>query len=259
MMLEADHISYAYVPGHDILREVSLSVKTGEVVFVLGANGSGKTTLIECLCGIRQSRCGQVLIDGVSLDHLSLPDRARRIGVVPQIHEPVFNYTVSEVVLMGRAPHLGFFSRPARTDWAAVEWALQTVGIAELGNRPYTATSGGEQRLVLIARGLSQGASCLLMDEPDAHLDPRRQHRVLSTAVRLAREGFSFVVASHNPNNAFLYADWTIFLMENGVIVQGPPREVITATSLKDAYGMPFEILSNGTGARAVLPASETQ
>lgn len=254
MRLEADRISYAYVPSHDVLQEVSLSVESGEVVFILGANGSGKTTLIECLGGIRGPRCGQILIDGTSLGHLSPSDRARRIGVVPQIHEPVFTYTVSEVVLMGRAPHLSFFSRPTRVDWDAVERALHTVGIAELRNRPYTAVSGGERQLALIARGLSQGAGCLLMDEPTAHLDPRHQHRVLSTVTALAKDGFAFVVTSHHPNNALLYANHVVFLTNGKVSAQGRPEATITEERLEITYGMAFEVMEADNGARAVLP-----
>jgi len=252
--LEADCVSYAYALGRDVLQDVSLSVASGEVVFVLGANGSGKTTLIECLGGIRRPRRGQILVDGTSLGHLAPADRARRIGVVPQIHEPVFTYTVGEVVLMGRAPHLGLFSRPTRVDWDAVERALRAVGIAGLSNRTYTAVSGGERQLALIARGLSQGAGCLLMDEPTAHLDPHHQHRVLSTVTALAEDGFAFVVSSHQPNNALLYAHRVVFLTEGKVSAQGRPEVTITEERLEESYGMTFEVLKVADGARAVLP-----
>jgi iron complex transport system ATP-binding protein len=254
MRLVAERIRYAYRSGNDVLRDVSLAVDEGRILFVLGANGSGKTTLLDCLSGIRLPAAGSIRVDGVRLTDLSVRERARRIGVVPQLHEPVFSYTVRQAVLMGRAPHLGLFASPGREDWAAVASALEAVGIIDLRNRPYTEISGGERQLVLIARGLVQGAGCLLMDEPTAHLDPHHQHDVLSVVRRLADEGFSFVVTSHHPNNALLYADEVVFLVDGTSAVRGVPEFAITEESLRVAYAMEFEIVHGTHGARAVVP-----
>lgn len=254
MILQARDLAYAYLPGQPVLHEIALSILQGKVTFILGANGSGKTTLLECLCGVRAVTAGEVTIDGVAIGLLRSRERARAIGYVPQIHEPVFAYTVWEVALMGRAPHLGFLSRPTTADWDAAERALESVGLWALRNRPYTATSGGERRLALIARGLAQGARYLLMDEPDAHLDPAYQHRILSNVIRLTTEGFTAVVSSHTPNNALLYADRVIFLANGRVIMEGPPAEVVTPGNLERAYGIPFEVIKDGAGRQAVLP-----
>jgi iron complex transport system ATP-binding protein len=254
MRLEADALSYAYVPGIQVLKDVSLSVDSGEVVFVLGANGSGKTTLVECLSGFRRPLTGTVHVDGRLLVRMPQRERARHLGLVPQIHEPVFDYTVGEVVLMGRAPYLGVFSRPGREDWSEAHRALRMVGLHKLRGRPYTETSGGERQLALIARGLAQGAACLLMDEPAAHLDPHHQHEIFSVIVQLAGEGFSFLVTSHQPNNALLYADRAMFLTDGSVGSQGTAAEVITEATLRAAYQMEFEIIEGPAGSRAVLP-----
>jgi len=254
MRLDADRIRYAYRPGNDVLVDISLTVGKGKTVFVLGANGSGKTTLLDCLSGIRTPQSGQVSVDGVRLASLSGRDRARRIGVVPQIHEPVFSFTVGQAVLMGRAPHLGLFARPGEEDRAAVGRALDAVGAAGLRDRSYTDISGGERQLVLIARGLAQGAGCLLMDEPAAHLDPHHQHDVLGVVRRLTDDGFSFVVTSHHPNNAFLYADEVLFLADGASIVRGPPEAAITEETLHAAYAMEFEIVHGTNGTRAIVP-----
>lgn len=254
MRLQTHGLSYAYVPGKLVLSNVSLCINRGKVTFVLGANASGKTTLLECLCGVRRPTSGRIDLSGVAIEKIPPIERARYIGFVPQVHEPVFAYTVYEVALMGRAPHLGFLSRPKKSDWEETERALKTVGLWKLRDRPYTTTSGGERRLALIARGLTQGVRCLLMDEPDAHLDPHHQHEILSNVVKLAREGFTLVVTSHNPNNALLYADWVVFLGGGKVIAQGPAQESITPKALEIAYGMAFEVIGNGNGRRAVLP-----
>jgi len=257
MRLVADRIRYAYRPGNDVLRDVSLGVSEGGTLFVLGANGSGKTTLLDCLSGIRTPQSGRVTIDGIQLADLNIRERARQIGVVPQLHEPVFSYTVGQAVLMGRAPHLGLFEHPGKEDREAVVRALDAVDIIELSDRPYTGISGGERQLVLIARGLAQGAGCLLMDEPAAHLDPHHQHDVLSMVRRLADEGFSFVVTSHHPNNALLYADEVVFLAGGAAIARGAPEAAITEESLHAAYAMEFEIVRGTNGTRAILPRTK--
>lgn len=254
MRLVADRICYAYRPGNDVLHGVSLAVDESRILFVLGANGSGKTTLLDCLSGVRTPRSGSIAVDGIRLTDLSVRERARRIGVVPQLHEPVFSYTVGQAVLMGRAPHLGLFARPGREDWEAVVRALDAVGVTGLRDRPYTGISGGERQLVLIARGLAQGAGCLLMDEPAAHLDPHHQHNVLSVVRQLADEGFSFVVTSHHPNNALLYADEVVFLADGSSTTHGAPEVAITEESLRAAYEMEFEIVRGTDGTRAIVP-----
>lgn len=259
MTLEAHSVFYAYSAGTDVVREATTALEEGQTTFFLGANGSGKTTFLECLAGLRTPRSGAVLLDGQDLHRLTPRQRARRIGLVPQLHEPVFAYSVAEVVLMGRAAHMGLFTRPSAADWNAVDRALETVGLSDLRDRPYTETSGGERQLALIARGLAQGAAYLLMDEPAAHLDPHHQADVFDTVSRLASEGFSVAIASHQPNTALLYADRAVFLIDGRAELQGVPHEVITEANLRKAYGMEFEIIRGDLqgehdAPRAILP-----
>jgi len=252
--LTTTELAFAYSPEREILTSVSLSLGMGQVIFILGANGTGKTTLLECMSGLRMPLRGSVTIDEQDLHQLTVRTRAQHIGLVPQMHEPVFAFTVEQAVLMGRAPHLGLFGRPSKQDHQVVREAIEAVGIRHLSHRPYTKISGGERQLVLIARGLAQGAHCLLMDEPVAHLDPHHQHDVLSVVRQLADDGFSFVVTSHLPNHALLYGDWVAFLTNGAADVQGPPITTITEQSLKTAYSMEFEIVEGASGSRAVLP-----
>lgn len=254
MKLLATALAFAYSPEREVLRSVSLSLHDGQVMFVLGSNGSGKTTLLQCLAGLMNPLRGSIILDGQALRELPLRTRARQIGFVPQMHEPVFEFTVEQSVLMGRAPHLGLFERPAKEDRNATKTAIEAVGIQHLSHRPYTKISGGERQLALIARGLAQGARILLMDEPVAHLDPHHQHEVLSVVRNLAVDGFAFAIASHLPNHALLYADWVALLVDGRADVQGPPAATITEQSLQATYEMEFEIIRNDSGTQAILP-----
>lgn len=254
MKLMSTALAFAYSAKREILKSVSLSLRTGQVTFILGANGTGKTTLLECLSGLRIPLRGRVTADGRDLHQLAPRVRAQHIGLVPQMHEPIFEFTVEQAVLMGRAPHLGLFERPSKNDLQVVRSSIVTVGIQHLSHRPYTKISGGERQLALIARGLAQGARCLLMDEPVAHLDPHHQHDVLTVVRQLADDGFSFAITSHLPNHALLYADWAAFLVDGRADVQGPPLTTITEGSLQTAYEMEFEIVESASGSRAILP-----
>lgn len=259
MSIRAEGLSFSYRSSRRVLDGITLSAAAGEVTFVLGANGSGKTTLLSCLVGVLPPEAGRITVDGVPLSALGPRARARLIGFVPQIHTPVFAYTVWEVVLMGRAPHLSILSRPGRRDRELTARALRAVGLWGLRDRPYTEISGGERRLTLIARGLAQGVRYLLMDEPDAHLDPAFQHRTLTSLEELAHtEDIGILVSSHHPNNALLYADYVVILGGGRLLAGGTPREAITPPILETAYGMPFDLLDSGDGRRAVLPVTRS-
>jgi len=252
--LEADRVSFSYRPGIQALADVTLSVDDGDALFVLGSNGSGKTTLLDCLSGARPPTTGTVRVDGRPISELSPRERARRIGVVPQLHAPVFPFTVAQVVLMGRASHLAPLGHPGQEDHRRVEEALVAVGLSALRDRPYTQTSGGERQLALVARGLAQGARCLLLDEPVAHLDPRHQEDVLAVVAGLRGSGFSFVITSHQPDHAVQHADRVLFLKEGRVHSVGSPQEAMTEASLGEVYGIGFEIVRGAAGTWGVLP-----
>jgi len=255
MRLWAQDLVYAYVPGRPVLRGITLEVRSGETVFLLGPNGSGKTTFLDCLGGLRAPGGGRVFLGNRPLAALSPRERARAVGYVPQFHEPPFNFTAWEVVLMGRAPYVRLLSQPGARDREAADAALAALGLEEFRHRPYYTLSGGERRLVLVARGLAQGAAFLLLDEPDAHLDPANQHRVLRAVGELVGEGLGVAVTSHAPNNALLYASRVALFARGEVLAQGEPRTVLSPDLLEQAYGIPFVLVGDGDGPRAVLPA----
>lgn len=243
MRLEARQISYAYLPDKPVLKGVSLQLGGGETLYVLGRNGGGKTTLLSCLAGLIRPDSGQVLLDGKDIHTYPPHERARLIGLIPQMHTPAFAYTVREMVLMGRAPHLGWFGSPSRADYMMADEALEQVGLSELRDRPYTEISGGERQLVLIARGLAQRCAILLMDEPTAHLDLSNQQRVLEMINQLSRQGPSFIISSHAPNDALSYADRVMLLNNGEVMAYGTPQDTLTEPLLSSVYGIRTEVI----------------
>ncbi len=238
---------------------MSVAVHGGEVLFLLGHNGSGKTSLLSLLAGLLRAGEGSVRFDGEDLASLAPSVRARHVGLVPQLHGTTFAYEVLDVVLMGRAPHLPPFASPSRDDRTIAFEALERVGLADLHARRVTELSGGERQLVMVARGLAQRCDVLLMDEPDAHLDPRNQFRVLEVVADLAHgRGLSFVVSSHAPNSALMFADRVLLLRHGRTLAEGDVASTLTEDLLGQAYGMPTEVVSKVVDGRrvprAVLP-----
>ncbi|MDZ7802171.1 MAG: ATP-binding cassette domain-containing protein [Trueperaceae bacterium] len=257
--LVATDVTFGYDPAVPVVHDVSVHVGPGEVLFLLGHNGSGKTSLLSCLNGVQRPTRGRITLDGVDVQALDAARRARRIGMIPQVHVATFAYSVHDVVLMGRAPHLSTFAGPRAEDHAITRHALERVGLADLAQRPYTELSGGERQLVMVARGLAQQCDVLLMDEPDAHLDPRNQYRVLEVVSDLARQqGLSFVVSSHAPNSALMFADRVVLLRHGRVLASGGVEDTLSEDRLAQAYGMPTEVVTkvvNGRRVpRAILP-----
>jgi ABC-type cobalamin/Fe3+-siderophores transport system ATPase subunit len=240
------------------LHHISVQITQGEVLFLLGRNGCGKTTLMRCLSGILQPDSGSVLFDGRDIRTIPPAERARRIGLIPQIHSPAFAYTVHDIVLMGRAPYLGLFDKPGKTDHMTADAALERMDMLAFRDRPYTQLSGGQRQMVMIARGLAQQCDILLMDEPDAHLDPGNQHLIMDIVRTLVRENLTFVISSHVPNHALAYADRVLLMGSGRTLALGVPSETLTETLLSRAYDLDMEIIYQDYEGqripRAILP-----
>lgn len=257
-MLQAVNVFYSYKPDHPVLKDISVSLERGKILYLLGHNGSGKTTLMSCLSGILKPTQGHIELDGTDIRHIDPAERARKIGLIPQLHVPVFAYSVREMVLMGRAPYLGLFGAPGKQDYVIVDEALERVGLDGFRGRTYTELSGGERQLVMIARGLAQQCDYLLMDEPDAHLDPSNQHRILEIVAGLSQQGLSFIIASHAPNSALMYADQVMLMRQGCALKYGAVTETLTETLLSQAYDMDTEVIYKGQNGklapRAIVP-----
>lgn len=242
-MIKIEHLTFGYYDS-EIFRDLSLEVNEGEIFTILGPNGSGKTTLLKCIERILEPKGGAVFISGRDIRQYSFRDLARQVASVPQIHRLSFPYTVFELVLMGRNPHLGTFSTPSKFDMELAEKALREVGIYHLKDSPYTDISGGELRLMLLARALAQDASILVLDEPTAFLDFKNALMILSKVVQLRKtRSLTVVMSLHDPNLAMKYSDRVLIMKKLEVIALGKPEAVITAENLRKTYDMEVRVL----------------
>ena len=219
-----------------VLSEVSFSLQRGELLCLLGPNGSGKTTLLRTLLGLLPPQSGEVRLLERPLSEWSRKALARHIGYVPQAHAGLFAFTVLDIVLMGRAAHVGRFAAPSAKDRAIAMQCLETLGIAALAECIYTQVSGGERQLALIARALAQEPALLFMDEPTASLDFGNQLRVLEHLLQLRERGIAILMSTHQPEHALRCADRTALVGEGGLIAVGATANVATVENLARLY-----------------------
>ena len=241
--MNVERLSFSY-GEREVLKQVSFSAENGQFISVLGPNGVGKSTLFRCMLGLLRPAEGSVTIDGQAVSALSSAELARRVAYIPQSHNPVFNYTVFDMVLMGTTAQLGRFSAPGAAQTALAESALERLGIAHLRDRGYAELSGGERQLVLIARAIAQQAKILVMDEPSASLDFGNKMRVMQTVKGLAREGYAVIQSTHDPDQAYFYSDRILALHEGQVLAWGSPRDVINCDVVSRLYGVETEVCS---------------
>lgn len=195
-----------------IFRNVNLTVHRGEVLAILGRNGVGKSTLLNSLIGLLSLTEGTVHLGGDPLDSLAATERARRIAYLPQMEGSGISYTVTEYLLMGRAPYIGLFSSPSRHDRDKVQEMMEELGLIDLAHSPLDQLSGGQRQQVGIARTLVQDAPLIVLDEPTSALDVANQAKVLRKIRQLRDAGYGVIFTTHNPDHA-LMLDATIALL----------------------------------------------
>jgi iron complex transport system ATP-binding protein len=255
-MLAATDLAFGY-RDREVGRGLGLALAPGEVLCVLGPNGAGKTTLFRTLLGLLPVRGGQVTLNGRALEALSRDEIARNIAYVPQASPIPFDFTVREVVEMGRTAHLGALAQPGRRDREIAAAALDRLGIAAIAGRTLGSVSGGERQLALIARALATGARSIVMDEPTASLDLGNQSRVLGEIRRLRAADIAILLCSHDPDHAFRVADRALLLEKGKVLAQGNVGEILVAENLSKLYGVSVHVTEVQTpeGPRRVCVA----
>lgn len=252
-LLEARQVGFSF-GARAVLTGVSFSLRSGEIVALLGRNGVGKTTLLRLLLGLERPVEGEVFLDGTPIRHLRRREIARSIAYIPQSHVPVFPYRVCEVVRLGRTPSAGLFRSLRREDHEAADRALAQVGLSRLGERLYTELSGGEIQLVLIARALAQGSRLLVMDEPFAGVDYGHQQRLVACLQDLACTGVGIVLTTHDPEQALRVSTRAALLVDGRIRDDGPPERVLTKEAIFSLYGVKVEVLRSAEGLAALCP-----
>ena len=289
-MLQATDVWFGYDEATPVVRGVSLGVPPAGILGILGPNGSGKTTLLRMLAGTRHPQRGTVTIDGVPLTALSRTALARRMAVVPQETQLAFDYTVAEVAMMGRYPHLGAFEIEGPADLAVIEETLTSTGTLHLKDRLFATLSGGEKQRVVIAaalaqifrlppsrearrrtaqvsgegaragttevqRGQAEDTGYLLLDEPTASLDLGYQLEVASLLTQL-HEGrrVAIVISTHDLGLAAALCDSLMLIRDGLVVASGPTDAVLTPEHIGEVYGVEAEVIRHASGHRVVVP-----
>jgi len=239
--LEVKNLRFRY-NGFELL--ASLGVKKGEILTLLGPNGSGKTTMLKCIYGILKPKAPCVYLDGEDIHSMSLKDRAKKIGYVPQIHHPSFPYTVLEFVVMGRASQIQVFDSPSKEDYKMAMDALKLVGIVDLADKPYTQISGGQLQLALVARALVQNPEVILFDEPTAHLDFKNKIKISNIIRKITlSKKTATILTLHDPNLAGMYSDKIVLIKGGRIYSAGKPEKVLNGKVLSDVYEMKVRVV----------------
>ena len=244
MSIEAKNVSFSYDGKRTVLHDVNFSIDSGQMVCLLGPNGVGKTTLFKIILRLLKGYKGEILIDGDATKGLSIKQMARKIAYIPQSHTPTFNYSVEEMILMGTTSSLTGWSAPGKEQRELAEQKMEQLGILHLRERGFSKISGGEQQLALIARALAQQTKVLIMDEPTANLDYGNATVVLEQIKNLAGEGYTILQATHQPDQAFLFADQVLAVNGGTVMAQGKPKEIITEEFIHELYGVQVDVQS---------------
>ena len=260
MTIAARALAFGY-PGRPVGRGLDVALAQGEVLCVLGPNGSGKTTLFRTLLGLLPALGGMVSVDGRDLATLSRAEIARRVAYVPQASGDYFDWSLLEMVEMGRTAHRSAFARPGKRDRDIAMASLERLGIAALAQRPVGEVSGGERQLAIIARALATEARVLVMDEPTANLDFANQSRVLGEVARLGAAGIAVLLCTHDPDHAFQVADRALLLRAGESIALDAVGMALTAENLTRLYGVAVDVVEAQTSAgprRLAIPNPAT-
>ena len=244
MNIQTDNVKVSF-GQKSILQDISLHIRDKEFVGIIGPNGSGKSTFLKCLYRVLQPNNGKIFFDGTEMSSLSHRDTALKMAVVAQHSTVNFDFSVLEMVLMGRSPYKGLLDRDQIDDYEIARHALAQVGLSDFESRSFNTLSGGEQQRVILARALAQRTECLVLDEPTNHLDIKYQLELMTIVKRLDA---TVVSAIHDLNLAAIYCDRLIALKDGSVVCTGTPQEVLTEDTIRHIYGVSATVqtLPNG-------------
>lgn len=229
-----------------ILTDINLTIKKGYFYSIIGPNGSGKTTLLRNIAKSLEPKPDSVFIDNIDVTKLNSRNIAKRLSVVPQNTNIEFEFTVTDIVLMGRSPYIGRFESESSQDIKIAERAMRSTNTWHLRDKRITEISGGERQRVIVARALAQDTGIMLLDEPVSQLDIHHQIELMETIQTLIKDrDITAVSVMHDLNLAAQYSDYIILMSEGEIVCQGTPHDVITEENIKRVYKLDSYIMNN--------------
>ncbi len=244
-MINIEKISTGYY-NQKVIDELSLSFRTGEFCSILGPNGAGKTTLLKAMIGYLPLISGKIYIGNRDVSDWSRKELSRKISIIPQEINYQFDYTVTELVLMGRYPYINYWQTYNSDDHRQVEKVLEELHLYPLRQKPYSQLSGGEKQRVNIARALVQNTDIILLDEALVHLDINHQLDIITLLADInSKHNKLIIMISHNINLSADYCDRIIILKEGKLFIEGSPVDVLTEENLRLVYGTNLQIFTN--------------
>ena len=221
------------IGNKNILKGISIDVNSKEIIGIIGPNGSGKSTFLKCIYRTLKPSSGIIKLGDINLDSIKLKESAKKMAVVSQHNYYDFDFSVGEMVLMGRSPHKKMIERDSYRDYEIMNDALKRVDMLHFKDRNFNSLSGGEQQRIILARALAQETDCLILDEPTNHLDIKYQLQLMNIVKSLDIE---VIAAIHDLNIAAMYCDKIYVLKDGRIVAYGTPKEVLTKELIKEVY-----------------------
>lgn len=243
-IIETRDICFSY-NTKEVLTNVSFSLKQGEFLGIIGPNGAGKSTILRLICGILRPKHGTITVSGHDTRGIQRKQIAKKIAFVSQETHFALNFTVEEIVIMGRFPYLRAFQRENKTDYEARDHALAYADLQDFRKRPINSLSSGERQRVVLARALAQEPAILILDEPTSHLDLHHQFAIMELLKKLNKEGMSIIAVNHDLNLASLYCERLVLMHQGKVFEQGSPKDLITEKILKQVYQTEVKVIKH--------------
>lgn len=253
MNLNAEHISVS-LTGADIIKDISIKVENKQFVGIIGPNGCGKSTLLKSIYKVIKPQKGTVFLGNKDVIRSSARIVSKDLGVVGQFNDLSFDFTVQEMVMMGRTPHKQLMEADNTQDYKIVANALARVNLTEYADRSYLTLSGGEKQRVILARAIAQEPKFLVLDEPTNHLDIKYQIQILSIVKSL---NIGVLAALHDLPMAAAYCDILYVIKDGSIIASGSPKDVLSKELIRQVYEIDCELYTNpitGDLAIAYLP-----
>ncbi len=236
-MIKANNISFGYEGNKEILKNISLQIKEGEITTIIGPNGSGKSTLLSILCNLNKPKYGDIFLEGRKINNLSNKEIARKIATVYQQNSVPNDITVEKLVSYGRLPHKGYFEVLNKEDFKIINWAILKSGLLDKRNNMVMSLSGGERQRTFIAMALAQKPNILFLDEPTTYLDIFHQIEILETIKELNKKNkLTVVMVLHDINQAIKYSHNIVVMKDGQIIRNGKTNEIIDEDLIKSVY-----------------------